>query len=106
MDDSYTPSERRGYRRIAIVGVLLLLALGLFPATAAVFDETNEGAILPVFVLVMILVGALLWVFVPAIAGEGRRLGHRIAVGAAAGLAAAAVAVIVFYSLLNGYSGT
>ncbi|MBC9226620.1 hypothetical protein GL325_09815 [Aeromicrobium sp. 636] len=106
MDDSYSPSERRGYRRIAIAGVLLLLALGLFPATAAVFDETNEGAILPVFVLLMVVVGALLWVFVPAIAGEGHRLGHRVVVGAGAGLTAAAVAALVFYALLNGYSGT
>lgn len=105
MDDDYTTSERRGYRRVAIAALLVIVAIGLFPTTAALLDETDENLILPVFVAVMVALGALLWVFVPALAGERRRLGHRIAVGAAAGLAAAAVAILVFFALLNGYSG-
>lgn len=105
MQDSYSPSERRGYRRVAIALVLVLLSLGLFPATAAVFDETREGWIVPVFVVAMVAIGVLLWTFVPLAAGERRRLGHRVGMGALAGALAAAVALGVFFALLHGYSG-
>jgi uncharacterized RDD family membrane protein YckC len=103
--DDYTPSQRRGYRRLAVAAILVLLALGLFPAAAAVLDERSEGWILPLFVLVMLVSGALLWTFVPGTTDATRTTGHRVAVGCAAGLGAAILAIVVFYALLNGYSG-
>lgn len=105
MDESYTPSERRGYRRVAIAVVLLMLGVGLFPATAALLDESSEGWILPLFVLVMVVIGALMWAYVPLFVGETRHIAHRAAVGAGAGLVAAAAALAVYWALLNGYSG-
>ncbi|MFS0886788.1 hypothetical protein [Aeromicrobium sp. 179-A 4D2 NHS] len=105
MDDSYSPSERRGYRRVAIAGVLMLLAIGLLPATAAVLDEVAEDWVLPVYVVVMLVIGALMWAFLPVVVGETRHVAHRALVGACAGLACAAVAMLVFFALLNGYSG-
>ncbi|WP_313408618.1 hypothetical protein [Aeromicrobium sp.] len=105
MDDHTSPPQRRDYRRVAIGALLVIVAIGLFPTTAAVLDESNEDWILPVFVAVMVALGALLWVLVPAVAGERSRIAHRVAVGGAAGLAAAVAAIIVFYALLNGYSG-
>lgn len=103
--DDYSRSERRGYRRVVIGAVLVFVALGLFPTTAAVLDGVGDSWILPAFVALMVALGAALWVFVPALAGERPRIAHRVAVGAAAGLAAALVAIVVFYALLNGFSG-
>lgn len=105
MDDSYSPAERRGYRRVVIAAGLGLLALVLFPTTSAFLDETREGWVLPVFVAVMVVVGALVWAFVPMVVGETRHVAHRAAVGAVAGLGAALMAMLVFYLLLRGYSG-
>lgn len=103
--DDYSRSERRGYRRVVIAAVLVFVALGLFPMTAAVLDGAGEGLILPVFVVAMVALGAVLWIFVPAVTGEQPRAAHRVAVGGGAGLVAALVAIVVFYALLNGFSG-
>ncbi|GAA3545454.1 hypothetical protein AFL01nite_15460 [Aeromicrobium flavum] len=103
--EQLSPPERRGYRRITVGVILVLLALGLFPSTAAVLDEANEDLILPLFVAVMVVAGMLLWSLVPGLSDGSRSRGHLVAVGAVAGLVSAGVAIAVFYALLNGYSG-
>lgn|SRR5690349_18543915 len=103
--EQYSPPERRGYRRFAVGGILLLLALGLFPATAAVLDETNENLILPLFVVVMVVVGALLWSLIPGLSSRPHDRGRLAGLGALGGLLAAGAALLVFFALLNGYSG-
>jgi hypothetical protein len=103
--DQLSSPERRGYRRVAVVGILVLLALGLFPSTAAVLDEANEDLILPLFLLVMVVAGMLLWSLVPGLTDGTRSRAHLVGIGAVLGLVAAAVAIAVFFALLNGYSG-
>lgn len=103
--EQYSPPERRGYRRFAVAGILFLLALGLFPATAAVLDDSNENLILPLFVAVMVVAGVLMWVLVPGVSSRPHSRGRLAGLGALAGLIAAGIAIAVFFALLNGYSG-
>ncbi len=103
--EQQTPSERRGYHRIVVAAILVLLALGLFPATAAVLDESHGSLIIPVFALVMAVSGVLLWTLTPQMAAAGVPVGRRVVTGAVMGLVAAAVAGAVFFLLVNGFSG-
>src|SRR5690606_17926771 len=103
--DQMTPPGRRGYRRITVGGILVLLALGLFPSTAAVLDESAEDLILPLFLLVMVIAGVLMWSLVPGLSDDSRSRSHRAGIGAVVGLVAAGVAIAVFFALVNGYSG-
>lgn len=103
--EQYSPPERRGYRRVAVSTILVLLALGIFPSAAAVLDESHEEWILPLFLVVMVAAGALLWSLVPGMSGGTSGRGRLVGIGAIAGLIAAGVALAVFYALLSGYSG-
>jgi hypothetical protein len=89
-----------------VLGWLLLLAAGVLslPLAAAFLDgQGTENWILPVALVVTALVGALVGVALPGfVAGTTRR---RAVVGAAYGVVAAAVGVLVFFLLLSGFDG-
>lgn len=103
--EQYSPPERRGYRRVAVCAILVLLALGLFPSAAAILDESNEEWILPLFLVAMVIAGGLLWSLVPGMSDGSSSRGRLVGIGVLAGLIAAGVALAVFFALLNGYSG-
>ena len=89
-----------------VLGWVLLLAAGVIslPLAASVLDDqSTENWILPVDLVAMALVGALLGAVLPGfVAGT---TGRRVVVGAAYGVAAAAVGVLVFFLLLSGFDG-
>jgi hypothetical protein len=90
-----------------VLGWLLLLAAGILslPVAASLFDEQgSENWILPVQLGGMALVGALVGSLLPLTSGAGST-GRRALVGAALGLAAAVVGVVVFFLLLSGFDG-
>ena len=88
------------------LGWLLLLAAGVIslPLAAAFLDDQGtENWILPVDLVAMTLLGGLLGAVMPGfVNGTTRR---RVVVGAAYGVAAAVVGVLVFFLLLSGFSG-
>ena len=89
-----------------VLGWVLLLAAGVIslPLAASVLDDQGtENWILPVQLGAMALLGALVGVGLPGfLAGSTRR---RVLVGAAYGVGAAVVGVLIFFLLLNGFSG-
>ena len=91
-----------------VVGILALAVLGMLslPATAFVLDvEGAENWIVPVQLVGMAAVGTAITVALPGLAREGAPTGRRAMTGAWWGLLAAFVGVIVFWLLLNGFSG-
>ena len=91
--------------RMALCGGGQGAFIGRVHATAAVLDETNENFILPLFVVVMVVVGALLWSLIPGLSSRPHDRGRLAGLGALGGLLAAGAALLVFFALLNGYSG-
>jgi hypothetical protein len=92
-------------RSLAYV-VLLVAGILSLPVAAAFFDgEGSENWILPVQLGGMAVVGALVGLATPNLAGDGRSMRRRLAVGALAGLAAALIGVVLFFLLLNGFDG-
>ena len=90
------------------VGIVVLLVLGVLalPLTAAVIDgEGAENWIIVVDLLAMAAAGAAVTVALPGLAREGATTGRRALTGAWWGLLAAFVGVVVFWLLLNGFSG-
>jgi len=89
-----------------VLGWVLLLAGGVvsLPLAATFLDDQgSENWILPVDVALVALLGGLLGAALPGfLAGPTRR---RVLVGAAYGVAAAAVGVLVFFLLLSGFEG-
>ena len=85
---------------------MLLLAAGLLslPLAASFLDDPGtENWILPVQLGVVALLGALVGIALPGFVAGGT--GRRLAVGAAYGLAAGLVGVLVFFLLLSGFEG-
>lgn len=90
------------------VGIVVLLVLGVLalPLTAAVIDGKGaENWIIVVDLLAMAAAGAAVTVALPGLAREGSTTGRRALTGAWWGLLAAFVGVVVFWLLLNGFSG-
>lgn len=89
-----------------VVGWLLLIAAGMLSLPLAAYfldDQGTENWILPVQLGGMALVGALVGIALPGfLTGSG---GRRAALGAACGVAAALVGVVVFFLLLSGFEG-
>jgi hypothetical protein len=91
-----------------VIGVVVLLATGIYslPLSAALFDgEGTENWIVPVQLLVMAAIGAGLAVVLPARAREGAPTGRRAMTGAWWGLLAAFLGVLLFWFVINGFSG-
>ena len=91
---------------VRAIGWVLLLLAGLLslPLAAALLDDRGtENWILPVQLGAMALLGGLVGVALPGfVAGS---TGRRLAVGAAYGLAAGVVGLLVFFLLLSGFDG-
>ena len=91
-----------------IVAVIILIVAGILslPVAAAFFDgEGSENWILPVQLLGMAVVGAIVGQLLPGLAGETATRGRATWVGAAAGLGAAVVGLVIFFLLLSGFEG-
>ncbi|MEO5609873.1 MAG: hypothetical protein ABIQ61_06750 [Ornithinibacter sp.] len=86
---------------------LLLIAatLGL-PLVASVLDGPGtENWIIPVYLLVMAVIGTAVTLALPAMARAGAPTGMRALTGAAWGMLLALIGVLVFWLLLNGFHG-
>jgi drug/metabolite transporter (DMT)-like permease len=97
-----TPSAQR------VVGILVLLVVGMLclPVSAFFLDgQGTENWIAPVAILLAAAVGAAVTIALPALAREGASTGRRAMTGIWWGLLAAFVGVVVFWFLLNGFSG-
>ena len=93
-------------QRVAALLVLLVLGVLSLPVVAAFLDgEGTENWIIPVQLLLMAAVGALVGRLMPALAGPDATRGRAVLVGVVAGLAAAALGLIIFFLLLNGLDG-
>ena len=91
-----------------LVGIVVLVVLGVLalPLSAAAIDgEGAENWIIVVDLVAMAAVGAAVTVALPGLAREGATTGRRAMTGAWWGLLAAFVGVVVFWLLLNGFSG-
>ena len=89
-----------------LLGWLVLIAAGMLSLPLAAYfldDQGTENWILPVQLGGMSVVGALVGVALPGFLGGSTR--RRLLVGAAYGAGAAAVGVLIFFLLLNGFSG-
>lgn len=89
----------------SLVWIALLLAGGVSLPLAATFldGQGTENWIVPVDLVAMAILGALVGAAVPGfVQGHTRR---RIAVGAACGVVAAIVGILVFFVLLSGFGG-
>lgn len=93
-------------QRVAAVVVLLVLGVLSLPFVALFLDgEATQGWIIPVQLALMALVGVLVGRLVPALAGPGATPTRATAVGALAGLGAAALGLLLFFLLLSGIGG-
>ena len=105
-------------RVLAVIG-LLVVGIVLLPLLASFLDgEGTENLILPIHLVVMAALGALVWRALPASADaraatasgspgmEARASSSRVLLtGAAVGVAAAVVALLLFFVLLSGFEG-
>jgi hypothetical protein len=92
-------------RVVAIVALLVIGVLSL-PVVAFFLDgEGTENWIIPVQLALMAVIGALVGRAVPAVAGEGASPSRATVIGAALGLGAAALGLVLFFLLLNGLDG-
>jgi uncharacterized membrane protein len=97
-----SPTVQRG------VGVLVLLVAGMLslPLAALLLDgQGTENWILPAQLLVMAGVGVGVTSLLPALARSGASTRRRAVTGAAWGLLAAVVGVLVFWLLISGFNG-
>lgn len=91
-----------------VVAVVVLLTAGILslPLAAAVLDSPRtENWIIPVQLLVMAAIGAAITVALPAMARAGASTGTRALTGVGWGLLAAITGLLIFWLLLNGFSG-
>lgn len=91
-----------------LVGIVVLVVLGVLalPLSAAAIDgEGAENWIILVDLGAMAAIGAAVTIALPGLAREGATTGRRAMTGAWWGLLAAFVGVVVFWLLLNGFSG-
>ena len=91
-----------------VLAFLVLLVLGVLslPLVASVLDgEGTENWIIPVQLVLMALVGAVVGLLVPSLAGDGGTRGRSVLVGAVAGVAAAVIGLVIFFLLLSGLGG-
>lgn len=90
------------------IAVLVLLVLGIFslPVAASFSDsEGSENWILPGAVALIVVLGALVGVVLPGIAGPDATRARGAVTGAVVGVVLLVVGVVIFFLLLNGFDG-
>ncbi|WP_377645251.1 hypothetical protein [Oryzobacter terrae] len=97
--------------RVVAVVVLLVLGVLALPVLAFFLDgASTENWVIPVDLVLMAVAGALVWRLVPAPEAAGAHApadgGTRtLLVGAAVGVAAAVVGLVLFFLLISGVDG-
>jgi hypothetical protein len=92
--------------RILALAVLVVAGILSLPVSAVFFDgEGSENWILPVQLGAMAVIGALVGLATPTIAGDGATTRRRVVVGVLLGLLAAVIGVVLFFLLLSGFGG-
>ena len=100
-------------RVVAVVGLLVLGVLAL-PVLASFLDgPSTENLVIPVDLVLMALVGMLVWRLVPEPNAAGAHApsspasggARTLLVGAAVGVAAAVVGLVLFFLLISGLDG-
>src|SRR5690349_10492160 len=93
-------------QRVGAVIILFVAGILSLPVAALLFDgEESENWILPVQFLGMAVVGAAVGRVLPGLAGAGATPTRATWVGAAAGVAAAVLGLLLFIVLLSGLGG-
>jgi hypothetical protein len=88
------------YPLLVVAGILSL------PVAATFLDgQGTENWILPAQLSGMAVIGGLVGLATPALAGERATTERRVVVGVVAGLVAALAGVVLFFLLLNGFEG-
>jgi hypothetical protein len=90
------------------IAVLILLVLGIFslPVTAYFFDEQGtENWIIPIALVGMAALGAVVGSLLPGLAGASASRRRGALIGAAVGIGALAVGVVLFFLLISGFRG-
>ncbi|KAA1421570.1 hypothetical protein F0U44_04605 [Nocardioides humilatus] len=91
-----------------VIAYLLLIGAGIvsLPVAAYFLDgQGTENWILPAQLATMAVIGALVGQVTPALVGAGASARKRAALGALLGIGAAVVGVVLFFLLINGFSG-
>lgn len=97
-------TTRWNAQRVAALAVLLVAGVLSLPVTAALLDgDDTDALVVPVQLVAMAALGALVGRLLPGLAGDSRR--SPVLLGAAAGVAAALVGVLVFFVLVSGLDG-
>lgn len=103
--------------RVVAVVVLLVLGVLALPVLAFFLDgPSTENLVLPVDLVLMAILGMLVWRLVPTPDAAGAHATHAAApaapggartllVGAAVGVAAAVVGLVLFFLLISGVNG-
>ena len=101
-----TTHPNAGAQRVGAVIILVVAGILSLPVAAAFFDgDGSENWILPVQLLGMAVVGAVVGRLLPGLAGPVATPARATWVGAAAGLGAAVLGLVLFFLLLNGFDG-
>ena len=91
-----------------ILGLLILLVAGIFSLPVAAYFLDSQGTenwIIPVQLLVVALIGAVVGRLLPAIAGPNPTPNRAMWFGALMGVVMALIGILIFFVLLNGFSG-
>ncbi len=100
-----TGSKAGTQRGIALV-VLLAAGIISLPVVAAFLDgPSTENLIIPVQLALMAVAGAIIGSLLPGVAGAASASARSAGFGALVGLGAALVGLVMFFLLLNGFSG-
>ena len=95
-----------GLQRLAALVLLLAAGIVSLPLAALAFDgEDTENFIVPAQLAGMALVGAVVGLLLPGLAGEGAPTRRGVWVGVGVGLLFAVIGVLLFFVLLNGFDG-
>ncbi len=91
-----------------ILGLLILLVAGIFSLPVAAYFLDSQGTenwIIPVQLFVMALIGAVVGRLLPGIAGPNPTTNRAMWFGALMGVVMALIGILIFFVLLNGFSG-
>lgn len=105
MSDTVT-RPASGVQRLVALLVLLVCGILSLPLAASAFDgDGSENWILPTQLVGMALVGAVVGLLLPGVAGQAESSRRSMLVGAGLGLLMAVIGVVIFFLLLSGFDG-